>query len=66
MMDVKTFETFQEFVVADVTTMNEAFLRLTHEEQNLYNHLALHQKRLEQERISQIYANQFLDSLVIS
>jgi hypothetical protein len=66
MMDVKTFETFQKFVVADVTTMNEAFLRLTHEEQNLYNHLALHQKRLEQERISQIYANQFLDSLVIS
>jgi hypothetical protein len=66
MMDVNTFETFQEFVVADVITMKEASLHLTHEEQNLYNYLASHQKRLEQERISQIYANQFLDGLVIS
>lgn len=64
MMDMKTFETFDEFAVSVVVTTAENLPHLTSEEKTLYTHLALHQKRLEQERISQDYANQFLRNLM--
>lgn len=64
MMDTKTFETFREFSVAVVGAIAETLPHLTPEEQTLYTHLALHQKRLEQERISQDYANRLLQNLV--
>lgn len=64
MMDVTTFETFQEFAVSVVGAIAETLPHLTSEEKTLYTHLAFHQKRLEQERISQDYANQFLQNLM--
>ncbi|MGA9378574.1 MAG: Wadjet anti-phage system protein JetD domain-containing protein, partial [Phormidium sp.] len=64
MMDMITFETFHEFAVSVVVANAENLPHLTSEEKILYTHLALHQKRLEQERISQDYANQFLRNLM--
>ncbi|MBW4623894.1 MAG: DUF2399 domain-containing protein [Cyanosarcina radialis HA8281-LM2] len=63
MMDVKTFEAFQEFAVSNPTAIAETLPHLTAEEQTLYDRLALQQKRLEQERISQDYADRFLQIL---
>ena len=60
MMDMKTFDNFQEFAVTVAETSIDNLPHLTLEEQDLYNHLAMHQKRLEQERITQTYANQLL------
>ncbi|MCC5639151.1 DUF2220 family protein [Nostoc sp. CHAB 5844] len=64
MMDMITFETFHEFAVSVVGAISETLPHLTSEEKTLYTHLALHQKRLEQERISQDYADQFLQNLM--
>ena len=60
MMDIKTFDTFQEFAVTVAKTSIDNLPHLTFKEQALYNHLAMYQKRLEQERITQTYANQLL------
>jgi hypothetical protein len=60
MMDMITFETFHEFAVSVEGAIADPVPHLTAEEETLYVHLALHQKRLEQERISQDYANQYL------
>jgi hypothetical protein len=64
MMDSKTFETFHEFSVTVAEAIAETLPHLTPEEETLYAHLALHRKRLEQERISQDYANRLLQNLV--
>ena len=64
MMDMKTFETFHEFSITVAGVITETLPHLTPEEQILYTHLALHQKRLEQERISQDYANRLLQNLI--
>lgn len=64
MMDITTFETFQEFAVSDSSGVTVNLLYLTAEEQSLYAYLALHRKRLEQEHISQDYANYYLQNLV--
>ena len=64
MMDVKTFETFQEFAVSVSRKSFETLLHLTVEEQTLYDYLLLHQKRLEQEHISQDYAARHLRNIV--
>ncbi|MDI9637140.1 DUF2220 family protein [Oscillatoria amoena NRMC-F 0135] len=64
MMDAETFKSFQEFSVSVPATSSESLSNLTSEEKTLYTYLAVHQKRLEQERISQAYANQLLQSLV--
>lgn len=64
MMDVKTFETFYEFSVTVAEAIAATLPYLTPDEQTLYTHLALHQKRLEQERISQDYANLLLQDLI--
>ncbi len=64
MMDLKTFETFQEFAVSVPESNPENLPNLTPEEQVLYSHLSLHGKRLEQEHISQDFANQYLQKLI--
>lgn len=64
MMDIKTFETFQEFTVSDSSGGIVALPHLTVEEQSLYAYLSLYGKRLEQEHISQDYANYYLQNLV--
>ena len=63
MMDIKTFETFQSFAVKDVTSTVKNLPDLpylTVAEQFLYSYLCLHRKRLEQEHISQDFANRYL------
>ncbi|MBD2189108.1 DUF3322 domain-containing protein [Pseudanabaena mucicola] len=62
MMDTKTFEAFQEFAVSILVTSLDNLPHLTPEEKATYNHLAMYQKRLEQERITQTYANQILEN----
>lgn len=62
MMDVKTFEKFQDFSVTVPAIKSENLQRLTFEETNLYNYLVIHQKRLEQERISQDYVDLILQN----
>ncbi|KJH70593.1 Wadjet anti-phage system protein JetD domain-containing protein [Aliterella atlantica] len=64
MMDIKTFETFQEFAVPDSSGGTVTLPHLTGEEQSLYAYLSLYGKRLEQEHISQDYANYYLQNLV--
>ncbi|MFN5856747.1 MAG: Wadjet anti-phage system protein JetD domain-containing protein [Pseudanabaenaceae cyanobacterium] len=64
MMDSKTFEIFQEFAVAVTTTGLDTLPHLTQEEQALYDYLVTNGKRLEQERITQIYSNELLQNLV--
>ena len=63
MMDRETFKTFYEFVVTVRRETPEILLYLSPEEQNLYTYLRLHEKRLEQEHISQYYVDQFLQNL---
>ncbi|MEH2013862.1 Wadjet anti-phage system protein JetD domain-containing protein [Nostoc sp.] len=65
MMDTKTLETFKEFAVTVAESTAENLLYLTPEEQALYSYLFIHNKRLEQERISQDYAYQYVHSLCI-
>lgn len=64
MMDSKTFEAFHEFAVPVAGAIAEVLPHLTEEEHRLYQYLAFHQKRLEQERISQEYVNKFLQNLL--
>ncbi|MEP0870683.1 DUF2220 family protein [Trichocoleus desertorum AS-A10] len=64
MMDMATYEVFQDFAVSVDRTIAETLPYLTFEEETLYKYLVFHQKRLEQERISQDYANQLLQSLM--
>lgn len=63
MMDRKTFEAFQVFSVRGVKAIAKDLPNLTPEEQALYANLVVHQQRLEQEHISQKYANRLLKSL---
>ncbi|NEO84574.1 MAG: hypothetical protein F6J87_10025 [Spirulina sp. SIO3F2] len=60
MMDQRTLETFQAFVVADTRASLEKLPHLTAAEQQLYEHLATTQQRLEQEHIHQRYVNAVL------
>ncbi len=63
MMNQKTFERFQEFSV-DIKNKSEILSNLTAEEESIYDYLVLHQKRLEQERITNTYACQVLKHLM--
>lgn len=63
MMDIATFRAFDEFAVSVEGAIAGTLPYLTPEELTLYTHLASHQKRLEQERISQNYVNRFLQNL---
>jgi len=64
MMDSKTFETFQGFAISVPTNGLDTLPHLTQEEQALYGYLVTNGKRLEQERITQVYSNELLQSLV--
>lgn len=64
MMDIQTFETFQEFAVSVSNKVSGTLPYLTTEEQTLYAYLSLHGKRLEQEHISQDYADCCLQKLM--
>ena len=63
LMDIKTFETFQGFAVTVLESSAENLPYLTSEEQILYFALASLKQRLEQEHISQDFANQYLQAL---
>jgi hypothetical protein len=64
MMDLGTFEAFKVFSVTAPSASLEKLPHLTYEEENLYSYLVLHQKRLEQERISQDYVDRIFNNLV--
>ncbi len=60
MMDEETFRTFDEFAVSVPESNIDKLPHLTPEEYILYTYLGQQKKRLEQERISQDFANQCL------
>jgi hypothetical protein len=60
MMDLETFNQFTEFAVSVEGAIAASLPHLTEEELTTYTHLVTHQKRLEQERISQNYVNHVL------
>ncbi len=64
MMDMETYQAFQEFAVAIETPITEPPAYLTESEKNLYTYLSSNQKRLEQERITQEYANKNIQKLI--
>jgi hypothetical protein len=63
LMDIKTFETFQSFAITVPESSAENLPCLTSEEQILYFALASLKQRLEQEHISQEFANQYFQAL---
>ncbi|MEM9117241.1 MAG: DUF3322 domain-containing protein [Cyanobacteria bacterium P01_F01_bin.56] len=63
MMDWETFEAFQGFAVSVTVAIAEPLPHLTPDEDLMYQHLAQHQKRLEQEHIHQDYANAILSQM---
>ncbi len=65
MMDKLTYSRFQSFAVSIQTKHAEEPAFLTADEQTLYGYLADNHKRLEQERISQTYVNQYLQALLL-
>ncbi len=62
LMDTETYRAFKSFVVTDTKEITRPPTPLTLEETDLYLQLAATQKRLEQERISQSYVNQYLST----
>ncbi len=65
MMDYKTFEHFSEFSVAGTRNNSEQLSLLNEEERKLFEQLKLIDKnRLEQEKISQGYVEEYLKSLL--
>lgn len=64
MMDEETFRTFKEFAVSAAGSKIENLSHLTPAEYCLFAYLSKHNKRLEQERISQDFANQYLQNLL--
>jgi len=62
LMDIKTFESFENFVVANspkIRTLNY----LTPDERKLYHYIVSQKLRLEQERISQQFVQQSIQKL---
>ena len=64
MMDMETYQAFQEFAVSIETPITEPPAYLTESEKTLYIYLVSHQQRLEQERITQEYANKIIQKLI--
>jgi hypothetical protein len=65
MMDYKTFDHFSEFAVAGARNKSEKLSLLNDEERKLFKQLKLVDKnRLEQEKISQVYVEEYLRSLL--
>ncbi|KAB2942728.1 MAG: DUF2220 family protein [Candidatus Methanoperedens sp.] len=64
MMDFKTLNLFQQFIVSGTpTNTNIDFQNLTDEEKELFNYLCEKNFRLEQEKINQYYINENLKNL---
>ncbi len=63
MMDEQTYARFSPFAVDVATQKAEDLSHLTNPEHSLYEYLVNQHKRLEQERISQSYVNEYLQSL---
>lgn len=65
MMDVETFEHFSEFTVVGPRNRSEQLSFLDTNERLLFNRLKLMEKnRLEQEKISQLYADEYLRGII--
>lgn len=64
MMDEETFRTFEEFAVSVAKSNIENLPYLTPEEHCLFLYLSKQKKRLEQEHISQDFANQYLQNVL--
>ena len=64
MMDEETLKTFAEFAVPTTESKTEDLPHLTPAESCLFAYLSKHKKRLEQEHISQDFANQYLQNLL--
>jgi Uncharacterized protein conserved in bacteria len=65
MMDYKTFEYFTEFTVVGTHNKSEHLLSLNDEEHNLFDHLkSIDKNRLEQEKISQTYVDEYLKDIL--
>ena len=64
MMDEETFRTFAEFAVPTAESKTENLPHLTPAEYRLFAYLSEQRKRLEQEHISQDFANQYLQNLL--
>lgn len=64
MMDEETFRTFEEFAVPVAESNTEKLPHLTPEEYCLFTYLSKRKKRLEQERISQDFANRYLQNVL--
>ena len=64
MMDFVTLNTFNQFIVNDKNNLDKIPLDLKKEELEIFKYISENGLRLEQERISQDYVNQFLYSLI--
>ena len=64
MMDEETFRLFEEFVVSVAESSMEKLPYLTPKEYCLFTYLSKQKKRLEQERISQDFANRYLQKVL--
>ena len=64
LMDAETYSAFENFSVPNAKAMSVPPEPLTAEEATMFSQLAATQMRLEQERISQIYVNQKLETLI--
>ncbi len=60
-MDRTTFETFQNYTVSGARNQSHNLNLLTKEENDLFQHLkSIDKNRLEQEKITQAYADEYL------
>lgn len=64
MMDEETFRTFEEFAVPVAESNTENLPHLTPQEYCLFTYLSQQKKRLEQEHISQDFANRHLQNVL--
>ena len=64
MMDEETFRNFEEFAVPVAESNIEYLPYLTAEEYSLFTYLSQQKKRLEQEHISQDFANRYLQKVL--
>lgn len=65
MMDEETFETFADFSIHGTPCTVNELPQLTPDEHTLFVNLARSTRRLEQERISQVYATRRMQELVV-
>ena len=64
LMDAATYQAFENFAVSNEKAISEPPNALTDEETSMYSQLSTAKQRLEQERISQTYVNQYLSTKI--